>query len=266
MSADAQRRDAGEPPRLERRGAIATLCLRRPARRNSLTPGDLRAIRQALQALNQDQAIRVLVLAADTQDQERPVFCAGYQIDGFDGADHDPLLFEQTVDAIEAARPLTLCALSGSVFGGATDLALACDFRVGLAGASWRMPACALGLHYYPSGLRRYVSRLGLNFSKRLFLLGEAVPFEDLQRCGLFEAVPTDRAAFDTAVAALAQSLGDMAPLAAQATKQSLNELAHGLFDEQRLRQRELMTLSSADFAEGRAAFAQRRAPRFNGR
>jgi enoyl-CoA hydratase/carnithine racemase len=45
-----------------------------------------------------------------------------------------------------------VCALNGSVYGGATDLMLACDLSVGLPGVEFRMPATALGLHYYPGG------------------------------------------------------------------------------------------------------------------
>jgi hypothetical protein len=70
--------------------------------------------------------------------------------------------FEQVADALEQLRPLTICALNGSVYGGATDCVLACDFALGAEGIEMRMPAATLGLHYYASGVRRYVSRLGV--------------------------------------------------------------------------------------------------------
>ena len=68
------------------------------------------------------------------------------------------------------------------------------------------------------------------------------------------------------AVSALVNDVTALAPLAAQATKRSLNEIAAGSFDEARLREREALTLSSADFAEGRAAMAGKRKPCFLGR
>jgi hypothetical protein len=61
-------------------------------------------------------------------------------------------------------------------------------------------------------------------------------------------------------------TLTTLAPLSLQATKQSLNEIAAGDYDLRRLRLRELLTTQSADFAEGRAAFAKRRVPTLNGR
>src|SRR5260370_42637681 len=76
------------------------------------------------------------------------------------------------VDRLEDLRLPTICALNGSVYGGATDLALACDFRIGVEGMELGMPASRLGVHYYLSGMRRYVTRLGLGAAKRLFLTG----------------------------------------------------------------------------------------------
>lgn len=255
----------GDVPGLRIDGGVATIVLRRPSQRNSLQDADLSALLAMLEQLDADSSIRAVVLTADTRGQKRPVFCAGYHLGGFDVADHDPRLFEKVPDAIERARPLTICALNGSVYGGATDMVLACDLRVALAGSEFRMPAAALGLHYYPSGLRRFVSRLGLVGAKRAFLTAQALPVESLAALGVFEVAATVDA-FDVAVQSLVRTVCALAPLAAQATKQSLNEIAAGRFDEAALRGREAMTLQSADFAEGRGAFAERRAPRFTGR
>lgn len=251
-------------PTLEINGGLATLTLRRPSQRNSLTDDDLHSLLSHFEAVNQDPNVHVLVFQALTQGQTQPVFSAGYNVGGFDNDVMAPLFFEKIPEALERVRPITICALNGSVFGGATDLVLACDLRVGLRGMSWRMPACALGLHYYPSGLRRYVSRFGLNASKRAFLLGQSLPFEDLHALGLFEAL-VDAGQLDQEVASLAHTLTQMAPLALQATKQSLNEVAAGLYCEPVLKERARQSVQSADFAEGRAAFAQRRTPVFTG-
>jgi enoyl-CoA hydratase/carnithine racemase len=158
---------------------------------------------------------------------------------------------------------ITLCALSGSVYGGATDLALACDFRVGVQGMELRMPAAALGLHYYPSGLRRFVARLGLGATRRLFLRAEATPAAELLAMGYLDELVA-RDALDATVEALALRFATLAPLALQGMKQTIQEIAWG---EDRLadwRAREALTKASADFAEGRAAFAERRPPRFS--
>lgn len=247
-------------------GPIATIVLNRPAQRNALHDADLHALLETFARLEADASVRVVVLAANTAAQSRPVFCAGYNLGGFDAGERETNLFERVPDALEAMRPITICALRGSVYGGATDLVLACDLRVGLAGTEFRMPAAALGLHYYPSGLRRYVTRLGPDLAKRAFLTAKALPIEALDAVGAFETLAPDLDAFDAALGALAATVAGLAPLAAQSTKRSLNEIAQGRYDLAALRERERIAHDSEDFAEGRSAIAQRRSPRFTGR
>jgi enoyl-CoA hydratase/carnithine racemase len=151
------------------------------------------------------------------------------------------------------------------VYGGATDVVLACDLRVGLQGIEWRMPATALGLHYYPSGLQRYINRFGVSAAKRAFLTARPFNWQQLERLGLFEAfVSTDD--WTATLQALTEDILALAPLAAQETKKSLNDIAAGHMDLPALRDRVALTSTSADFAEGRAAFAERRKPVFMGR
>jgi enoyl-CoA hydratase/carnithine racemase len=244
---------------------VATLTLRRPSQRNSLTDDDLNTLLAQFDAINRNTSLQVVVLRADTSGQKQAVFSAGYNVGGFDNDPLAPLFFEKIPEALEHLRPITICALNGSVYGGATDLVLACDFTVAQRGYSWRMPAAALGLHYYPSGLRRYVSRFGLQASKRAFLLGQSMSYEALDKFGLFEAlVEVDE--FEHEVNNLATVLSSMAPIALASTKKSLNEIAAGLYSEPSLQERSRQSVDSQDFAEGRAAFAERRTPKFTGK
>lgn len=252
-------------PVLQIAHGVATLTLNRPAQRNKLENGDLQTLLAHFDAIEHDASVRVLVLTARTSGQPKPVFCAGYDIGGFDTPGHGSSFFEQIPDRLASLRPVTICALNGSVYGGATDLVLACDLRIGLEGSEWRMPATALGLHYYPSGLQRYVSRFGVSATKRAFLTARPFAMAQLQALGLFEAV-SDAAGWDATLSALVQDVLALAPLAVQETKCSINEIVRGDYNAQRLREREHMTSASADFAEGRAAFAERRQPVFTGR
>lgn len=244
---------------------VATVTLNRPAQRNKLENGDLQLLLEHFETVERDASVRVLVLTANTADQPKPVFCAGFDIGGFDENGHGSTFFEQIPDRLASLRPVTICALNGSVYGGATDIVLACDLRIGLDGVEWRMPATALGLHYYPSGLQRYVNRFGVLAAKRAFLTARPFGTAQLQALGLFEAV-CDATDWDATLDALVQDVLSLAPLAVQETKRSLNEIACGDYNAQRLREREHMSCASADFAEGRAAFAERRKPIFKGR
>src|SRR5690606_32555286 len=109
-------------------------------------------------------------------------FCSGYDIRSIGGA--RSIAFDKVVDAVEEARPVTLVVLHGGVYGGGTDLSLACDFRVGSPATNMFMPAARLGLHFYQRGMERYVSRLGLNAAKRLFLTAEHIDATEMKACG----------------------------------------------------------------------------------
>ncbi|MBA4175163.1 MAG: 3-hydroxybutyryl-CoA dehydratase [Leptothrix sp. (in: Bacteria)] len=259
--------DAGGPPRLQVDAAgCATVTLQRPRHRNRLHREDLLALQAQFAQAAANPAVRLLVLTATGA-----VFCAGFHLgeleasSAADAVSADPQLFEHTVDALEALPLPTVARLNGSVYGGATDLALACDFRVGVAGMELRMPAARLGLHYYPRGLQRYVTRLGLQAAKRLFLLAEAAPADELLRIGYLDAV-VEPAALDAAVARLAQALEAGAPLALRGMKQSLNEIARGVFDAAAVEERMQRCATSDDLREGLAAFAAKRRPSFTGR
>lgn len=240
---------------------IATIRLARPAHLNRLHREDLLALLAHFDALAREPA-RVLVLTGEGR-----AFCAGYHLGELGGPDaaEGPALFERTVDALEALPLPTVARLNGSVYGGATDLALACDFRVGVAGMELRLPAARLGLHYYPNGLRRAVSRLGLAAAKRLFLLADTLSAEDLLGVGyLDECVAPE--ALDAAVARRVAALAAHAPLAVRGMKRSLDEIARGEADPAVLAARVAACAASEDLREGVAAFAERRLPRFIGR
>lgn len=252
------------PPRLAvGTDGVAVITLRRPQHLNRLHGEDLVALQDHFETLRRDPAARALVLTGEGR-----AFCAGFhlgELGAATGPAAGPQAFERTVDALEALPLPTVARLNGSVYGGATDLALACDFRIGVAGMELRMPAARLGLHYYPSGLRRYVTRLGVGPAKRLFLLGEAVDDTTLRAIGyLDDCVPAGE--LDGAVRRVVDALAAGAPLAVRGMKASLDDIAGGRAELAALRAREADCAASADLREGLAAFAERRPPRFQGR
>ena len=273
--------DDGLPPRLhiDAATARATITLRRPLRHNRLHRCDLHCLQQQLAQVAADRAVRVLVLTGEGRS-----FSAGFHLGEISASpappttastdaspaaspqptQTDPLLFDQTADALQALPQPSIARLNGGVFGGATDLALACDFRVGVTGMELRMPAASLGLHFYPSGLMRYMSRLGLAAAKHLFLLADTVPAEELLRIGYLDRLVAAEA-LDATVRHLVDRLAANAPLAVRGMKLSLNELARGQADAATLRGREAHCAASGDLREGLAAFAARRPPRFSG-
>jgi enoyl-CoA hydratase/carnithine racemase len=168
------------------------------------------------------------------------------------------------VNRLEALRVPTIAALQGSVYGGATDLALACDFRIGVEGMRMLMPAARLGIIYYPAGIERYVSRLGVAAAKRLFLTAEPIEAEEMRRIGyLDEIVPAD--ALQARVDALVATLAANAPLALAGLKRAINETAAGRLDRDALAEARARSSASEDHAEALKAWSEKRKPVFRG-
>ena len=245
-------------PTLTLDGACARLTLQRPEQANRLEPDDLGTICVLLDAVDANPAVRVLRLESTGK-----YFCSGYDIGRIGAA--RVVHFDEMVNRVEDAWPVTIAVLQGGVYGGATDLALACDFRLGTPSVDLFMPAARLGLHFYRRGLERYVARLGLDQAKRLFLTAERLAADELKAIGfLTELLPAD--ALQARADALSATLCSMAPLAMLGMKKHLNRIARGLLDPDELQRDIEQALQSDDLQEGRAAWAGKRSPDFKGR
>ncbi|MFC3124369.1 enoyl-CoA hydratase/isomerase family protein [Pseudoroseomonas globiformis] len=248
-------------PSLTIEGPIATIRLNRPDVHNRIEPVDLLVLSDMLHRIEDDRTVLTVVITAAGKS-----FSSGFHIGKIKGDETSAdASFANVATQLEALRQPTICALNGGVYGGSTDLALACDFRIGVTGMAMFMPAARLGLHYYPSGMQRYVSRLGLNAAKQLFLTAEKLGAEELLHIGfLTELVAPD--ALAARVAALAATLASHAPLAVQGMKAALNAVARGDMDHEEVEARAREARRSQDLQEGKAAWLEKRAPLFIGR
>jgi enoyl-CoA hydratase/carnithine racemase len=246
----------------------ATIRLNRPHQHNRIEPDDLTVLRETFTRIDEDPSVRVLILTGTGKS-----FSSGYHIGALverhgtkrDGEEPGSDSFERTVDRLEALRVPTIAALNGSVYGGSTDLALACDFRIGVDGMQLLMPAARLGIVYYPSGIERYVTRLGVGPAKKLFLTAQPIDTDEMLRIGyLDEAVPT--ADLMARVDALAETLAANAPLALAGLKRAINEIAGGRLDRAALAAARSNCAASEDHAEALKAWGEKRAPSFRGR
>lgn len=235
---------------------MARITLRRPRQANRLCAEDLATLHEHLAQVNADPAVRVLVLAAEGRH-----FCAGFDLASMGSVDAGRI-FEDLTNAWEAARPITIARVHGGLYGGATDLALACDFRLGSPACEMFVPAARLGLHFYAGGLRRYVNRLGLAAAKRVLLAGATLTADEMLGCGFLDEIPHH---LDERLEALVTDLLAMAPLALLPMKQHLNAIADGRVDARQLAADIQRARDSRDLVEGAAAWSEKRAPRFTG-
>ncbi|WOH81287.1 enoyl-CoA hydratase/isomerase family protein [Bradyrhizobium sp. BEA-2-5] len=256
--------DTASGPVLEIAGPRATIRLNRPKHLNRLQAEDLGELTRLFDRIEADPDIRVLVLTGTGR-----AFSAGYDLNSVaeravSASEQQSAgsAFEVVVNRLEDLGVPTICRLNGGVYGGATDLALACDFRIGVDSAEMFMPAARLGLHYYPSGIKRYVTRLGVDNAKKLFLTAQKIGAPEMLRIGYLTAmVPVE--SLDEEVDKLAGVLAGNAPQAMRGMKRAINEFAHGEFDEAAADQRHRDSMRGDEIREGIKAFAEKRAPRF---
>jgi len=117
-------------------------------------------------------------------------------------------------------------------------------------------------LHYYKSGIARYVARLGLDNTKKLFLTAQKITAPEMLRIGYLTAmVPLE--SLDEEVDRLATILAGNAPQAMRGMKRAINEFSRGKLDEEAADRRHRESMRSAEIKEGIKAFAEKRPPRF---
>ncbi len=252
------------PPVLQIDGPRATIRLNRPKHLNRVQPDDLAALMELFGRIEADPAIRVLVLTGTGR-----AFSAGFDLgtvaERATTRPHEESAgsaFEVVADRLEDLALPTICRLNGGVYGGSTDLALACDFRIGVDTCEMFMPAARLGLHYYTSGIKRYVTRLGVDNAKKLFLTAEKIDAQEMLRIGYLTGIaPADR--LDHEVDLLAAMLAGNAPVAMRGMKRAINEFARGELDEEAAGRRARDSMRGNEIKEGIAAFSEKRAPKF---
>jgi enoyl-CoA hydratase len=257
---------------VERSGAVATVVLQRPARRNALTWAMLEGLRRLFgDELPADSSLRAVVLrgaggqafsAGSDFDELRRLQERGIMPSGPD----DP--FEQALLALLTCPLPVISMLEGFAVGGGCALATACDIRLAGQSARLGMPPAKLGILYSQNELQPFLDLVGLGRTKLLFFSGRLIGAEEALRFGLVDEVVPD-AELEAATYRLADEIAANAPLAVRNTKRLLAHLSRRrLTDDERAEIAALLreTQSSADFQEGQRAFVEKRPPRFEGR
>ena len=251
---------AASAVRLALTGARAMITLDRPEKLNALSVADLEDFATALGQVHAASEARVLVVTGTGAR----AFSSGVSLGDVAGADWSDNPLTALCDGLEQFPLPTICALNGGVWGGGAEIALACDFRIGVEGMVCAVPPARLGIHYEPGGIARAMRKLGAQTARRLFLAAEQFDDKALLALGFVDRLVAPQA-LAAAVDALADRIAGLAPLAVQGMKRTIVELAENRLDGEAARARIAQAWASADLREGLAAMKEKRAPQFRG-
>ncbi|MGR3372344.1 MAG: enoyl-CoA hydratase/isomerase family protein [Pseudooceanicola nanhaiensis] len=191
------------------RGAdgLWTITLDRPDKANSLTAEMLETLAEAAQAA---QAARAVVLTGTGK-----VFSAGADLEAAKAGLAVSPLWERLSTAIAALPGLSVCALNGTLAGGAMGMALACDIRIAVPGAKFFYPVMKLGFLPQPSDPGRLAALVGPARARLILMGGQKITAEEALAFGLIERIVEPDALIETAREICADTLAAKPEIAA---------------------------------------------------
>ncbi|MBI1250952.1 MAG: enoyl-CoA hydratase [Alphaproteobacteria bacterium] len=256
---------SADPLQLDASGQLAVLTLNRPDKRNAMTLAMWRELPALLRAAASAPHVRALAIRG-----EGGHFCAGADISEFDViyANRAEAMRNQA-DVVAATRALealdmpTIAAIEGACVGGGCAIALACDLRLASIDAQFGITPARLGLVYGLGDTRRLVEAVGAPTAKDMLFTGRLMDSREALMCGLIDRLfPSEN--FVSGVQSFVDHLLAASRVTATSTKRIMRMIASGVRDDG---EASLAVFGDAidapDFAEGKAAFREKRPPKF---
>ena len=250
--------------RVDRDGALATIRLDRPRKRNAMTYGMWRGLLDACTDLAADAAVRVVIVRGAGGN-----FCAGADISELHSLrpPDEPSFMEMNIAAEAALAALpkpTIALIEGDCIGGGCAIAIDCDLRIAALGARFGITPARLGVVYPPASLERVVDLLGPASTKQLLFTADLIDAGFAASIGLVNEVHPDIAAAHDRAQQVATDMVQRSALTQAATKAMVTSIHRtgGVPADLAAAWAQEVT-ESGESVEGAAAFTEKRTPQF---
>lgn len=249
---------------------IGWLTFNNPERRNAVSLEMWKAVQTAAEAFDADDSIRVVVLKGAGDK----AFVSGADISQFEKSRSNAEASAEYSEISERARarlgalgkPL-IAMIRGFCMGGGMSVALKADLRIASSDSQFGIPAAKLGLAYAFDSLKLLVQTIGPAYAKEVLFTARRFSAEEALRMGIVNAV-VPPAELEDRVREYCDMIVANAPLTIRSSKMTVNEILKDPDDRNLAALDELkrLCMDSADYAEGRRAFMEKRKPVFTGR
>lgn len=251
---------------VERKGAVATVTVNRPDKRNALDGATRAQLLGAFEELRSDKAVRVVVLTG----AGNKAFIAGADVNELAGRTpiemlkslQQPSIFDA---ADEFPKPL-IAMINGYCLGSGNGLAMACDIRIAAETARFGQPEINFGMIPIGGATQRLPRLVGLGRAFKLLYTGQIIDANEALKMGLVdEVVPAKELRSRTMM--LAEMIATRSAAALQLVKEAIRASLRAPLDDGIRHEQSLASVifSSKDLAEGIAAFLEKRQPHFTG-
>ncbi len=245
---------------------IGTIAFDNYAKRNALG-ADL--IAEVIAALGRfkSQGARAVVLRSACDEK---VWSSGHDVDELPKANIDPLPYsdplEQILRAVKSFPAPVIAMVHGSVWGGACDLAMACDIVIADETSAFAITPAKLGLPYNIEGLLDFLARLPLAIVKEMFFTADPIPAHRAEQIGIVNMI-VPAAELEARTYAMARTIATRSPAAIAASKEAIRALSEaiainpGTFEYLHGLRRDVYM--GRDYKEGIQAFIDKRPPKY---
>ncbi len=250
----------------------------RPEKKNAFNEEMLLRMSEIIQDAEKNLQIRTIIITSKGDK----VFSSGYDISSESIDSKESLLKIHIIENDSEKHPLMkisevivespkiiIAAINGSIFGGALEIMLNCDFKFFSKESIFCMPPVKLGIFYNYYGLKNFINKIGVSNTRKIFFTGDKYSSDDAMDMKIFDFIYEQKDILKKSLE-FSEKISLNAPLSLASIKKSINTFESSQSinpdDYKKIKETILRAANSSDYLEAQNAFKEKRSPNFSGK